>query len=146
MKRVGLVFASICMVCLLTGCGGKEKKLECSYTVDEEGISVKQVFTLNFNKKDQYSSGSLKQDSVLSEDMLKVYDLNTYKTAFETNTVKKQFKDVKYELTDNGKDTVSLNVNISQKDMESITGYKNLTGSESAKETFEKSGYTCKLN
>lgn len=146
MKRVGLVLASLCMIVLVSGCGGKEKKLECTMSIDESGMKVKQVFTLNFDKKDQYKSGSLKQDNTISEDLLKVADLGTYKTSIENTILKQQFKGMKYELTDNGKDTITFDISITEKDMQTATGAKNLTGSDDAKKELENLGYTCKVN
>ncbi len=147
MKRVGLFLATISMVFLLTACGGKEKSLDCNMSADQKGVIVKQNFLLNFEGSGKFKSAVLTQDAVVSEDLLKATDLNTYKSAFE-QTIKSQYKDLKYDITDNGKDTVTIKVDF--KDIGSlgmVSNGKDVKASkkdfENAKKSFESAKYTC---
>lgn len=147
MKRVGLFLATISMVFLLTACGGKEKSLDCNMSADQNGVSVKQNFLLNFEGNGKFKSAVLTQDAVVSEDLLKATDLNTYKSAFE-QTIKSTYKDLKYDITDNGKDTVTIKVDF--KDIGSlgmVSNGKDVKASkkdfENAKKSFESAKYTC---
>ena len=147
MKRVGLFLTTISMVFLLTACGGKEKSLDCNMSADQKGVSVKQNFLLNFEGNGKFKSAVLTQDAVVSEDLLKATDLNTYKSAFE-QTIKSQYKDLKYDITDNGKDTVTIKVDF--KDIGSlgmVSNGKDVKASkkdfENAKKSFESAKYTC---
>ena len=147
MKRVGLFLATISMVFLLTACGGKEKSLDCNMSADQKGVSVKQNFLLNFEGNGKFKSAVLTQNAVVSEDLLKATDLNTYKSAFE-QTIKSQYKDLKYDITDNGKDTVTIKVDF--KDIGSlgmVSNGKDVKASkkdfENAKKSFESAKYTC---
>ncbi len=147
MKRVGLFLATISMVFLLTACGGKEKSLDCNMSADQKGVIVKQNFLLNFEGNGKFKSAVLTQDAVVSEDLLKATDLNTYKSAFE-QTIKSQYKDLKYDITDNGKDTVTIKVDF--KDIGSlgmVSNGKDVKASkkdfENAKKSFESAKYTC---
>lgn len=147
MKRVGLFLATISMVFLLTACGGKEKSLDCNMSADQKGVSVKQNFLLNFEGNGKFKSAVLTQNAVVSEDLLKATDLNTYKSAFE-QTIKSTYKDLKYDITDNGKDTVTIKVDF--KDIGSlgmVSNGKDVKASkkdfENAKKSFESAKYTC---
>ena len=147
MKRVGLFLATISMVFLLTACGGKEKSLDCNMSADQKGVIVKQNFLLNFEGNGKFKSAVLTQNAVVSEDLLKATDLNTYKSAFE-QTIKSQYKDLKYDITDNGKDTVTIKVDF--KDIGSlgmVSNGKDVKASkkdfENAKKSFESAKYTC---
>ena len=77
MKRVGLVIGSLAAVALLTGCGGTEKSLECTINADKSGVSSNQVYTLNFDKKNKFTSAKLVQDMKLDESLTSY--LATYK-------------------------------------------------------------------
>lgn len=147
MKRVGLFLATISMVFLLTACGGKEKSLDCNMSANQKGVIVKQNFLLNFEGNGKFKSAVLTQDAVVSEDLLKATDLNTYKSAFE-QTIKSTYKDLKYDITDNGKDTVTIKVDF--KDIGSlgmVSNGKDVKASkkdfENAKKSFESAKYTC---
>lgn len=147
MKRVGLFLTTISMVFLLTACGGKEKSLDCNMSADQKGVIVKQNFLLNFEGNGKFKSAVLTQNAVVSEDLLKATDLNTYKSAFE-QTIKSQYKDLKYDITDNGKDTVTIKVDF--KDIGSlgmVSNGKDVKASkkdfENAKKSFESAKYTC---
>ena len=147
MKRVGLFLTTISMVFLLTACGGKEKSLDCNMSADQKGVSVKQNFLLNFEGNGKFKSAVLTQNAVVSEDLLKATDLNTYKSAFE-QTIKSTYKDLKYDITDNGKDTVTIKVDF--KDIGSlgmVSNGKDVKASkkdfENAKKSFESAKYTC---
>ena len=147
MTRVGLFLATISMVFLLTACGGKEKSLDCNMSADQKGVIVKKNFLLNFEGNGKFKSAVLTQDAVVSEDLLKATDLNTYKSAFE-QTIKSQYKDLKYDITDNGKDTVTIKVDF--KDIGSlgmVSNGKDVKASkkdfENAKKSFESAKYTC---
>lgn len=147
MKRVGLFLATISMVFLLTACGGKEKSLDCNMSVNQNGVDVKQNFLLNFEGNGKFKSAVLTQDAVVSENLLKATDLNTFKSAFE-QTIKSQYKDLKYDVSDNGKDTVTFKVNFNDiSSLGMVSNGKKVKASkkdfENAKKSFEGAKYTC---
>lgn len=144
MKRVGLFLTTISMVFLLTACGGKEKSLDCNMSAEQSGIGVKQNFLLNFEGSGKFKSASLTQDYILSEDLLKVQDIETYKKAFETE-FSKIYKDFNSSINDN-----KVTFKLEFKDMKALaeaSGQKNAKASkkdfEESKKNFEAMGYTC---
>jgi len=149
MKRVGLFLASISCVFLLTACGGKEKSLDCNMSVDQNGVSVKQNFLLNFEGNGKFKSAVLTQDAVVSEDLLKTTDLDTYKKAFE-QTITSQYKDLKYDVSDNGTDTITFKVNFDDiSSLGMVSNGQKVKASkkdfENAKKSFESAKYTCSV-
>ncbi len=142
MKRVGLIGACFCAVLLLTGCGGKEKKVEC--TINQNNLN--QVMTANFDKKDKFVSAALKQDVVLTEENLKVMDLAAYREQIEKNWKNQEYASLPYKISDNGKDTITLTIDFAMKDLEKMTGSKmGDSSSEDFKKAFEDKNYTCKV-
>lgn len=139
MKRVGLILISLCVICLLTSCGGKEKTLECTNGTNDDRIESKQVLTLSF-KGDKYNKAVLKQEYILSQNYLKITSLATFKNSILESVLKTDFKDMKYELKDNGKDTITFSINMSKKDVRNIKG-----SFDSTKKAYEEEGYTCKV-
>lgn len=144
MKRVGLFLASISMIFLLTACGGKEKKLDCNISTEESGVGIKQNFLLNFEGNGKFKSAVLTQDYILSEDLLKVQDIETYKKAFESQ-FSKTYKDYNVSTEDN-----KITFKMDFKDMKALgeaSGQKNVKASkkdfEDSKKNFEAIGYTC---
>lgn len=140
MKRVGLVLTSLCVVSFLTGCGGKEKKLECVL----ESNNMKQVYTMNFDKKDNFSSAILVQDVTLDENSLKAASLDDYKTQINKAWEATEMGSLNHKVTDNGKDTVTLTVDFDKKDVKKLAG-SDKANIDDLKETLEKSNYTCKV-
>ncbi len=140
MKRVGLVLTSLCVVSFLTGCGGKEKKLECVL----ESNNMKQVYTMNFDKKDNFSSAILVQDVTLDENSLKATSLDDYKTQINKAWEATEMGSLNHKVTDNGKDTITLTVDFDKKDVKKLAG-SDKANIDDLKETLEKSNYTCKV-
>lgn len=143
MKRVGLAIAGLSLVVLLTGCGS-EKKLECTTSENQTGVSVNQVYTITFDSKNRFKSAVLSQDMKLDEDQVDYFE--TYKeqvkTTFENNA---QFKDLDIDFSDNSKDTVSVKVSFDADDMSKITGSSTSSADyDDVKSELEKVGYTCK--
>lgn len=142
MKRIGLAVASLSLVFLLTGCGGKERQLECTKSQNDPGVSINQVYTLNF-KKNKFSSAKLVQDMKLDDNMLDYFE--TYKESAKKQFEGETFKDLKPKLSDNGKDTVTVTVDFNDKDIDKISGGKTTnTDFESIKKELENTDYTCK--
>ncbi len=143
MKRIGLILGGLSLAFLLTGCGS-DKKLECTITSEQNNVSMKQVYTMNFDSKSKFKSAKLVQDMVLPEGQTD--KLETFKTTMESQMKTGQYKDLNTKLTDNGKDTVTLTMDFDEKDLSKLSpgaktskdDYKNI------KEQLEKGGYTCK--
>lgn len=140
MKRVGLVLTSLCVVSFLTGCGGKEKKLECVL----ESNNTKQVYTMNFDKKDNFSSAILVQDVTLDENSLKAASLDDYKIQINKAWEATEMGSLNHKVTDNGKDTITLTVDFDKKDVKKLAG-SDKANIDDLKETLEKGNYTCKV-
>lgn len=143
MKRIGLAVASLSLVFLLTGCGGKERHLECTKTLNEDGVTISQVYTLDFSKKNKFSSAKLVQDMKLDDNMLDYFE--NYKEMAKKQFEGETFKDLNPKLSDNGNDTVTVTVDFNAKDIDKISGGKTTnTDYESIKKELENAQYTCK--
>ncbi|MCM1053720.1 MAG: hypothetical protein NC483_07090 [Ruminococcus sp.] len=144
MKRVGLVLGSIVAVTLLTGCGGKEKALECTMSENKNGVEANQVYTLNFNKKGKFASAKLVQDMKLDESLTSY--LSTYKETFEESLKSNATtKDLPMEITDNGTDTITATITFDANDATKISGSDASSATyDVMKDALEDAGYTCK--
>lgn len=130
MKRVGLFLVSISMIFLLTACGGKEKKLDCNITIEENGVTVSQNYLWSFEGNGKFKSAVLTQEAVVSDEVLKVKSLEQYKSDFET-IMKSQYKNIDkldYSVTTEGNNKVVMKLNF--KDIDSVA---TLTGKSNAK-------------
>ena len=107
---------------------------------------LNKISYLILKETENFKSAVLTQDAVVSEDLLKATDLNTYKSAFE-QTIKSTYKDLKYDITDNGKDTVTIKVDF--KDIGSLGMVSNGKDVKASKKDFEmlkifeSAKYTC---
>ncbi len=144
MKRVGLVLGSVVAVALLTGCGGEERSLECKISDNSNGVSSNKFYTLNFDKKDKFTSAKLVQDMKL-DDSLKSY-IETYKETLEESLKQQEtLKDLPMEITDNGTDTITATVTFDANDAQRISGGDVSSATYDAmKDALEDAGYTCK--
>lgn len=130
MKRIGLFLVSISMIFLLTACGGKEKKLDCNITIEENGVTVSQNYLWSFEGNGKFKSAVLTQEAVVSDEVLKVKSLEQYKSDFET-IMKSQYKNIDkldYSVTTEGNNKVVMKLNF--KDIDSVA---TLTGKSNAK-------------
>lgn len=130
MKRVGLFLVSISMIFLLTACGGKEKKLDCNITLEENGVTVSQNYLWSFEGNGKFKSAVLTQEAIVSDEVLKVKSLEQYKSDFET-IMKSQYKNIDkldYSVTTEGNNKVVMKLNF--KDIDSVA---TLTGKSNAK-------------
>lgn len=143
MKRIGLALAGASLVLVLTSGCGSAKKLDCTISKEENGVSSTQVFTMNFNSKKKFESASLSQDMKLGKDMLD--DFDTYKEAYKKQFESDNFKDWNPKVTDNGKDTITVKMDMDVKGLEKMSGGSaSSVDYDTMKEQFEKNGYTCK--
>lgn len=139
MKRIGLAVACLSALMLLTGCGS-EKQLECTTSKEESGVSLSQVYTLKFDSRNRFKSATLTQDMKASEE-----NFESLKKLADTQFKGDQFKDLNPELSDNGKDTVTVKMNFNDKELEELTQSKTSSADyEAVKSELEKMGYTCK--
>lgn len=130
MKRVGLVLVSVIMIVTLTACGGKEKKLDCNLSMEQNGVTVKQNFLWSFEGNGKFKSAILTQEAIVSDEVLKVQSLDEYKSNFE-KIVKSQYKNIDkldYTVTTEGDNKVVVKLNF--KDIDSVG---TLTGKSNAK-------------
>lgn len=141
MKRLGLILCSVSMILLVTGCGG-EKKLECTMELDQNGVKVNQIYTLNF-KSNKFTGSVLKQEMKLDENMAP--NLATYKSTIENMAKSGQYKNFNSKVTDNGKDTVTLTMDLD------VDGFKKMSNSKvdkvsykDMKKALENANYVCK--
>lgn len=154
MKRVGLFLVSIGVIFLLTACGGKEKKLDCNLSMEQNGVTVKQNFLWSFEGNGKFKSAILTQEAIVSDEVLKVQSLDEYKSNFE-KIVKSQYKNIDkldYTVTTEGDNKVVVKLNF--KDIDSVatlTGKSNAKASrkdfENIKKMYEENStgynYTC---
>ncbi|MCI9280670.1 MAG: hypothetical protein HFI49_00195 [Bacilli bacterium] len=137
MKRVGLFLATISMVFLLTACGGKEKKLDCNLSMEENGVTVNQNFLWSFEGNGKFKSAILTQEAIVSEDVLKIQSLDEYKKNFET-IIKSQYKNIDkldYTIATEGDNKVVVKLNF--KDIDSVATLTGKTNAKASKKDFE---------
>ena len=137
MKRVGLFLASVSMIFLLTACGGKEKKLDCNLSMEQNGVTVSQNFLWNFEGNGKFKSAVLTQEAVVSDDVLKTMSLDQYKKNFE-QIIKSQYKNIdKLDYTVNTEDNNKVVVKLNFKDIESVGTLTGKTNTKASKKDFE---------
>ena len=137
MKRIGLFLASLSMIFLLTACGGKEKKLDCNLSMEQNGVTVKQNFLWNFEGNGKFKSAVLTQEAIVSDEVLKVQSLDDYKKNFE-QVVKAQYKNIDkldYTVTTEGDNTVVVKLNF--KDIDSVGTLTGKTNAKASRKDFE---------
>lgn len=137
MKRIGLFLASLSMIFLLTACGGKEKKLDCNLSMEQNGVTVKQNFLWNFEGNGKFKSAVLTQKAIVSDEVLKVQSLDDYKKNFE-QVVKAQYKNIDkldYTVTTEGDNTVVVKLNF--KDIDSVGTLTGKTNAKASRKDFE---------
>ena len=107
MKKISIVFLSLFVIILITGCGvsnEKEQKLVCTTTESEDGMSIEQVISMT------YKNNKLKHMTM---------EVNTEITDATIQENWEQFKQIMND--DNkefNKDGVSLKVNINDQNYE----------------------------
>ena len=142
MRIMGKVLVSLSLVFLLTGCG-KEKQLECSISNELNGVETKQNYTLNFDKKDKFNSAALKIEMKLKKEQTN--NLSTYKKQLEDTYKDSKYKDLNPKVSDNGKDTVIVTVDLTKEEVSKMASAdSSKVTSKMFKEDMEKQGYTCK--
>lgn len=137
MKRVVLFLVSISMLFLLTACGGKEKKLDCNLTLEENGVTVKQNFLYNFEGNGKFKSAILTQEAIVSDEVLKTKDLETYKKDFE-QIIKGNYKNIDkldYTITTEGNNKVIMKLNF--KDVASVGTLSGKSNAKASRKDFE---------
>ena len=137
MKRVGLFLASISMIFLLTACGGKEKKLDCNLSMEQNGVTVTQNFLWSFEGNGKFKSAVLTQEAVVSDEVLKTYSLDEYKSRFE-QTIKSQYSNIDkldYSVTTEGNNKVIMKLNF--KDIDSVGTLTGKNNAKASKKDFE---------
>lgn len=144
MKKFKSLAILLITIILVTGCGSTTT-LTCNLVQEEEGMKMNQNLSINF-KDDHATNGKLVMKIELSEEVLPYKSMmaglmeSSFKEGFgleETDGVKFSNKDI-----DKG---IELTIDF---DFNKIKEDNNLLGEadsfQSAKETFEEQGYTCK--
>ena len=137
MKRIGLIGICFGMVLLLTGCGNKS--LQCTSAEDNE----EQVYTLNFDSKEMLESGTFLYRYVLNEDEIPYFD--TIVETIESTYTSENFEGLDIQVSDNGKDTIEVQMNFTADQMSEITGSEldDSATYDYIKEDLEDSGFIC---
>lgn len=137
MKRIGLIGVCFGMVLLLTGCGNKS--LQCTSAEDNE----EQVYTLNFDSKEMLESGTFLYRYVLNEDEIPYFD--TIVETIESTYTSENFEGLDIQVSDNGKDTIEVQMNFTADQMSEITGSEldDSATYDYIKEDLEDSGFIC---
>lgn len=137
MKRIGLIGVCFGMVLLLTGCGNKS--LQCTRAEDNE----EQVYTLNFDSKEMLESGTFLYRYVLNEDEIPYFD--TIVETIESTYTSENFEGLDIQVSDNGKDTIEVQMNFTADQMSEITGSEldDSATYDYIKEDLEDSGFIC---
>lgn len=143
MKNLKVVLGSLIAVILLAGCGNKEKTLECTHTESASGVDATQVINLKFDSKDKYTGGTFKQDMKLTEEQ--AANLDVYKQTLETSFKSGQYKNFDFKITDNGKDTITVTMDLDVEGLKKMANQDDIDDTYKAtKESFEKANYVCK--
>ena len=101
MKKISMIFLSLLVIVLITGCGTteeKEQKLVCTTTESEDGMSIEQVISMTY-KNDKLEHMTMEVNTTITD-----------------STVKEKAMDEDNEEFD--KDGVSLKVNVNDQNYE----------------------------
>ncbi len=153
MKKFNVVFLSLLIVLLITGCGAsqpKEQKLVCTTTQSEEGMDSEQVISMTY-KNDKLNHMTMEFNTKITDSKIRENWDEFKKTMDETN---KEFnKDgviLKVEKDDqNYEYNIILDIDVENASEEVLKeqGFENLKDDnstlESSKESAEKDGATC---
>ena len=140
---------SVMTLFLLSGCGSDGKKLECSYSITDDGSS-KMEFLLHFDKKGEKTK-SYTQSVVrtYSDDTSEEDFTSEYEAASKSCDDYKEIKGVKCEASKDKKTIrIDLKVNMAELDSQGrelldVSSMENLSYDD-MKSLMESSNYTCK--
>ncbi len=153
MKKISMIFLSLVVIFIITGCGAigkKEKKLVCTTTQDEEGMNIEQVMSMTYkNDKLKYMTmevnAKIKDSSIQDnwEEYKKMLDSESKTFDKEGISLKVNVNDKNYEY----KVILDIDVEkVSEEDLEEqgLSGLKDDTNSlEENKKSAEEDGATC---
>ena len=155
MKKFNVVFLSLLIVLLITGCGAsqpKEQKLVCTTTQSEEGMDSEQVISMTYkNDKLNHMTMEVKTritDSKVQEnwdEFKKSMDEQNQEFNKDGVSLKVATDDQNYEY----KVTLDIDVENASEEVLKEQGFEDLKDDnstlESSKEDAEKDGFTCEV-
>ena len=155
MKKISVVFLSLLMVLLITGCGvgeSKEQKLVCTSTQSEDGIDASQVISMTY-KNDKLNHMIMEVNTKITDSKVQKNWDEFKKSMDEQNqefdkdgvSLKVATDDQNYEY----KVTLDIDVENASEEVLKEQGFEDLKDDnstlESSKEDAEKDGFTCEI-
>ena len=153
MKKISMLFLSVMMLVLLTGCGTTkdvEKELICTTTESEEGLDIEQVISMTY-KNDKLKRMKMEVNTKITdatikenwEEFKKSMDKDNTEFTKEGMTLKVETNDQNYEY----KTTLDIDLETVSDETLKDQGFDGLKDDdstlESTKEEAEKDGANC---
>lgn len=154
MKKFGMIFLGLASIILVTGCDTTEteKKLVCTSTQNEEGMSIEQVISMTF-KNDKLNHMTTDVNTKVTDEKVKQNWQVFVETMDEQN--KESNKDgVSLKVTKDNENyeykvTLDIDVENASKEALEAQGFGDLSGDSGAlednKKSAEQDGFTCKV-
>ncbi len=154
MKKFVIVFLGLVAIVLVAGCGTKEtkKKLVCTGTQKEEGMSVEQVISMTF-KNDKLNHMMMDVNTKITDDATKE-NWSLFTQSMDEQNVESDKDGVSLKVTKDDQNyeyKVTLDIDVEKASEEALKehGFDGLKDDNSTlednKKSAEKDGFTCKV-
>lgn len=154
MRKFVMVFLGLVAIVLVAGCGVQEteKKLVCTSTQNEEGMSVEQVISMTF-KNDKLNHMKMDVNTKITDDAVKenwsLFTQSMDEQNVETDKDGVSLKVTKDDQNYEYKVTLDIDVENASKEALKTQGFEDLSDDNSTlednKKSAEKDGFTCKV-
>ncbi len=154
MKKISMLFIGLVAIVLVTGCGTKEteKKLVCTSTQKEEGMSVEQVISMTF-KNDKLNRMTMDVNTKITDDEVKE-NWSLFTQSMDEQNKESDKDGVSLNVTkddQNHEYKVTLDIDVEKASEEALKehGFEGLRDDNSTlkdnKKSAEKDGFTCEV-
>ncbi len=154
MKKFVIVFLGLVAIVLVAGCGTKEteKKLVCTGTQKEEGMSVEQVISMTF-KNDKLNHMMMDVNTKITDDATKE-NWSLFTQSMDEQNVESDKDGVSLKVTKDDQNyeyKVTLDIDVEKASEEALKehGFEGLKDDNSTlkdnKKSAEKDGFTCEV-
>ena len=154
MKKFVIVFLGLVAIVLVAGCGTKEteKKLVCTSTQKEEGMSVEQVISMTF-KNDKLNHMMMDVNTKITDDATKE-NWSLFTQSMDEQNVESDKDGVSLKVTKDDQNyeyKVTLDIDVEKASEEVLKehGFEGLKDDNSTlkdnKKSAEKDGFTCEV-
>ena len=155
MKKVNIIFLSLLVLILVTGCGtteDKEEKLVCTTTEKEDGMSVEEVISMTY-KNDKLKRMTMEVNTTITDTDIKENWQEFKKHMDESNeefnkdgvSLKVEVNDQNYEYNT----ILDIDIENASEDILKEQGFEGLKNDKStlkdSKKSAEEDGATCEI-